>query len=190
MKGGPICPNNMWQLFYPLTLWIVQPLLESIHYNFIDNLSLTIPLWISWNQVPICDTQFATVTLESFSIKLKSIIRDEDMWDLEPSNNIFPYKSLGIHISDVWQGLSFDPFGEIISSDQQSSPISYCLREGPHNVQAPLRKRPRVKQRVENTPWLMNIWGIPPTLIALLHVVLRIPLHIRPPIPLGEGPMR
>ena len=43
----------MWQLFYLFTLGIVQPLFESIHYDLIDNLNISIPLWISRGGIPI-----------------------------------------------------------------------------------------------------------------------------------------
>ena len=38
-RGSPICSENMWQLFHPFSLCIIQPLLESIHYELIDSLS-------------------------------------------------------------------------------------------------------------------------------------------------------
>ena len=63
----------------PFALCIIQPLLESIHYNLIDNLGLPIPLGVSWSGIPIHNTQFKTVPSESLSIKLKSIVRDDGM---------------------------------------------------------------------------------------------------------------
>ena len=108
----------MWQFFHPFTFWTIQPLLESIYYDIIDSLGLSVPLWIGQSRVPILNTQFTTVPSKSFTIKLKPIIRDEDVRDLKLSDNIFPYKSLDVYISDIWQGLSFNPFGEVISADQ------------------------------------------------------------------------
>ena len=40
------------------------------------------------------------------------------MSDLELGDNVFPDKLLGVHISNIRQGFSFDPFGEIICVDQ------------------------------------------------------------------------
>ena len=54
----------MWQLFHPFTLYIIQPLLESIQYDFIDSLNLSIPLWICRGGVHILDAQITTISPE------------------------------------------------------------------------------------------------------------------------------
>ena len=95
-----------------------QPLLEFVHYHLIYNLSLSIPLWISQGGILICNAQVTTVPSEGFTIKLKPIVRDEGMKDPKSSDNIFPEKSLGIHISDIRQWFRFNPFGEVIRADQ------------------------------------------------------------------------
>ena len=64
----------MWKLIHPFALCIIQPLLKSVYYDLIDNLSLHIPLGISYGGMPIRDTQFTTVPSESFTIKLKSVV--------------------------------------------------------------------------------------------------------------------
>ena len=71
--------QRMWQLFHPFSLCIIQPLLKSIHYDFIDNLGLSIPLWISCGGIPIRNSQVAAVPSEGFIVKLKSIVRDKCM---------------------------------------------------------------------------------------------------------------
>ena len=71
------------------------------------------------------------------------------MRDLKSCNNVSLDEFLSIHISDVGQWLSFDPFGEVIFADQQRSLISYCLGEGAYNIQALLGERPWTGQRVE-----------------------------------------
>ena len=63
----------------PMCLCIIQPLLESIHYDLIDSLGLSIPLWISWGGVPILNAQFTIVPAEGFAIKLKIIVRNKGM---------------------------------------------------------------------------------------------------------------
>ena len=65
------------------------------------------PEWSTYSQSPNI-----TVPLESFATKLKPIVRDERTRGPKSSDNNFPYKSLGIHISE---GLSFNPLGEVIS---------------------------------------------------------------------------
>ena len=104
----------MWQFFYQFPLSIVQSLLESIHYDLVDSLGLSIPLWISWGGIPICNSQVIIVPPEGFAIKLKTIVRDEGMRDPKPSDNIFPNKSLGIYVLDNCQWFSFNPLGEVI----------------------------------------------------------------------------
>ena len=96
----------------------MQPLFKSIHYDLVDSFSLPISLWIGWSGISILYPQIKTVLPESFAIKLKAIIRDEGMRDLESSNDILPDKPFDIHISDISQRFGFDPLGEIICVDQ------------------------------------------------------------------------
>ena len=53
---------------------IIQPFLESIYYDLINNLGLPVPLGVSWSEIPIRDTQFTTVPSKSLAIKLKSVV--------------------------------------------------------------------------------------------------------------------
>ena len=78
---------------------------------------MTIPLGVSRGRIPIRNFQITIVSPKGFAIKLKSIVRDEGMRDPKPGDNIFPDKFLGIHLSDVCQGLDFNPFGEIVCVD-------------------------------------------------------------------------
>ena len=133
----------MWQLFHPFSLYVIKPFFELTHYNLIDSLALSILLWISRGGVPIRNAQVITIPFEGFAIKLKTIIRDENMRDSKLSDNIFPEKSLCIHVPDICQWFSFNSFGEIIHADQQPSFIPRCLRERSYNFQAPLSKRLR-----------------------------------------------
>ena len=101
MRCSLICPQDMWQLFHPFSLCIIQPLLESIHYDLIDNLGLAILLWISWDGIPIRNALVIIVPPEGFAIKLKTIVQDKGTRYSKPSDNIFPNKSLGIHVLDI-----------------------------------------------------------------------------------------
>ena len=87
---------------------------KSIHYDFIDILGLSIPLGVSRGGISIRNPQVTTVSLEGFTIELKAIIRDEGTRDLEPSDNVFPNKFLGIYIPDICQGFSLNLFSEIV----------------------------------------------------------------------------
>ena len=75
-------------------------------------------------------------------------------------------------------------------SDKKVFFISHCLWERSHNVQAPLSKRPRIRKRVENPSRLVNVRRKPLTLIAFLDILLRLFLHVQPPVSLGKSPVR
>ena len=118
------------------------------------------------------------------------LFRSEGMRDPKPSDNIFPHKSLGIHIPDICQWLSFNPFSEVVRADQQISLISYCFRERANDIYALLSKWPRVGLGVKDSYWLMYIWCKYLALITLPHILLRFFLHIWPPIVLSDGSVR
>ena len=176
----------MWQLFHPFSLCVVQPLFKSTHYDLIDSFNLPIPL----GGISICYTQVIAIPPEGFVIELKTVVRDEGTRDSKLSNNIFPNKSLGIHIPNICQWFNFNPFGEVIRANQQIPLIPCCLREMTYNVQAPLSERPRTGQRIKNSSQLMNVGCKSLALVTLLRILLCFPLHIWPPIALSEGPVR
>ena len=153
MRCSLICPKNVWQLFDPFSLCVIQPLFKSTHYDLIDSFNLPIPL----GGISIYYAQVTTIPPEGLTIKLKTVVRDEGTRDSKLSDNIFPNKSLGIHISDICQWFNFNPLGEVIHADQQIPLIPYCLKERIYNVQAPLSKRPRAEQRIKDSFRLMNV---------------------------------
>ena len=54
--------------------------------------------------------------------------------------NIFPNKSLGIHVLDVSQWFSFNPLGEVICADQQI-PLIHCgLRKKDLQYPSPIER--------------------------------------------------
>ena len=79
------------------------------------------------------------------------------MRNTESSNDILPDKPLDIHISDISQWFSFDPFREIVYANQQILFTSYYFREMTYNIQAPLGERPRAKKKIKNSSKLMNV---------------------------------
>ena len=89
---------DVWQLFHPLSLHIIQHLLESVHYDLIDSLNLSILLWISWGEIPIRNAQVTTVPPKGLVIKLKTIVLNEGMRNSKLSDNIFP-KEISWHPS-------------------------------------------------------------------------------------------
>ena len=84
------------------------------------------------------------------------------MKDSESSNDVPPDEFLCIHVPDVGQGLSLDPFGEVVCADHQVSFVSYCFRERAHNIQAPLGERPRIGEGIKDPSRLVifeaNLW--------------------------------
>ena len=88
-------------LFHPISLCIIQPLLESIHYDLVNSLDLSIPLGISWGRVYVLNSQVTAVSPKGLTIKLKTIVRNESVRDLEPGNNVLPEKLFSVHTSDV-----------------------------------------------------------------------------------------
>ena len=97
-RSSPVCPKDVWQLFYLFSLCDIQPLFKPTHYDLIDSFGLSIPLWICKGGISICYVQVISIPPEGFAIKLKTIIRDECTRDSKPSDNIFQEKSLGIYI--------------------------------------------------------------------------------------------
>ena len=63
------------------------------------------------------DPKVATVFPEGFTIKLKTVVRDEGVRGSKVRNDVFPNELLCIHVPDVGQRFSLYPFGEIISAD-------------------------------------------------------------------------
>ena len=138
----------MRQIFHPSSLCIVQSFLKSTHYDLVNSFSLSVPLGICWSGIPVCNSQLTTVSPKGFAVELKSIIRDEGMRYSETSDNVLLEKLLYVHISDIRQRLSFNPFGEIICADQQIFLVSRCFRKWANNIQTPLCKRPRTREGI------------------------------------------
>ena len=147
----------MWQLFHLFSLRVIRSLFNSTYYDLIDSLGLSIPLWIGRSGIPVLYSQITTVSFENFTIKLKSIVRDEGVWDSKSCDNVFLDKSFNIHVPDICQWFNFDPLGKVIRANQQIPLIPYCLRESAYNIQPPLRKRLRAGQRIEDSFWLVNV---------------------------------
>ena len=108
----------MWHFFHPSSLRIIQSLFQPIDYDLINNLGLSISLGVCRSEIPICNSQVTTISPEGLAIKLKAVIRDEGIRDPKLSNDVLLDKFLSIHILDVGQGLDFNPFGEIVYTDQ------------------------------------------------------------------------
>ena len=66
----------------------------------------------------------------------------------EVSDNVLPEKLLYVHISDIHQRFSFNPFGEIVCADQQIFPVSCCFRKRANDIQALLCKRLRTREGI------------------------------------------
>ena len=112
------------------------------------------------------------------------------MRDPKPSNNIFSNKSLGIYVPDICQWFGFNPFSEVICTDEQLSFIPCCLKERSYNIQTPLSKWPRFGQKIKDSSWLVNVWYKSLALVTLLHTLLCFLLHVQPLVSLSESCVR
>ena len=111
------------------------------------------------------------------------------MRNSKPGDNVPLDESLSIHVLDVDKGLGFHPFGKVVRADEKPSSVPYGSGKGSHYIQAPLNEWPGARQRSQNSPWFVDIWGIPLTLVTLFYIILRGFSHARLPVPLGEGHM-
>ena len=180
----------MRELFHPSPLCIIQSLFQTAHYDFVQGLGLPISLGVGRSGISVGDAKLVAVFSEVLTIKLKTVDRDEGVRSSEARNNVFPNEFLGIHILDVGQRFSPYPLGEIVGADYYVSLIPCCFRERTDNIKTPLCKRPRAGEGVKDSSRLVDIWGESLALITLLRIFLGIALHIRPPVSLGECPVR
>ena len=89
---------------------------------------------ISWDGIYVCNSQLIAISPKGFAVELKSIVRDEGMRYFEAGDNVLLDKLLYVHISDICQRLSFNPFGEIVCADQQIFLVSHCFRKWANNI--------------------------------------------------------
>ena len=106
-------------------------------------------LGINWSGISIYNSQLTAVSLKGFAVELKSIVQDEGLRYSEAGDNVLPDKLLYVHISDIHQRLSFNPFGEIVYANQQIFLVSCCFRKWDNNIQALLCKRPRIGEGIQ-----------------------------------------
>ena len=119
----------MEQFIHPSALSIVQLFLQPIHDNFIGRLGLTIPLRIGGCTIPIPNPQLPAISLEGFTVKLETVIRDQRVWHPKLGGNIILEEFLGIHILDIGVGLDFHPFDKVVRADEELSLVPYGLRK-------------------------------------------------------------
>ena len=180
----------MWELFHPSPLYLIQPLFQPTHYDFVHGLSLSISLRVGRSGILVNDPKLAAILPKVLTIKLETVVRDECVWSSEACNNVFQNEFLGVHVPDVGQRLSLHPLGEIISSDYYVSLIPCCFRERTDNIKTLLSEWPGAGERVKDSSGLVDIWGESLALITLLCIFLGLSLHVRPPISLGKCPVR
>ena len=111
------------------------------------------------------------------------------MGNPKSGNNILPNKLLCINIPDIRQRLSLNPLCEVIYSDKKPPSVSHSSGKWPYNIQAPLCKWPRTRQRIQYAPRLMNVWSKPLALITLFNIILCFFLHTRSPVALSKSPI-
>ena len=180
----------MRELSHPSPLCIIQSLFQTVYYDFVHGLGLPISLGVGKSGISVGDPKLAAVFPEVLTIKLKTVVRDEGVRSSEVRNNVFLNEFLGIHVLDAGQRFSLYPLGEIVGADYYVSLIPYCFGERTDNIKTPLSKRPGAGEGVKDSSELVDIWGESLALITLLCIFLGLPLHVRPPVSLGERPVR
>ena len=83
-----------------------------------------------------------TEFLESFGIKLCSVVHSYSLRYAEATNNVLPEEFLGSLRCYCRNSPCLDPFGEVFDSDEGELKVSLSGGQGPDNVQAPALERP------------------------------------------------
>ena len=179
----------MWELFYPSPLCLIQPFLQSIHYDLIHGLDLPISLGVGGSGVSVNDPKLAAILPKILAVELETVVRNECVWSSKAGNNVLPDEFLGIHVPNVGQRFSLHPFGEVISSNYYVSLVPRSFGERTDNIKTPLCEQPGAGEGVEDPSGLMDIWGESLALITLLGIFLGLSLHVRPPVSLGKCPV-
>ena len=68
----------------------------------------------------IGDGEVRTKQFKFVIVKLLCIVRDDYLWDLKQTNNVFPNKVLGVSFSDFGKMFRFYPLDEVVYSDNQN----------------------------------------------------------------------
>ena len=64
----------MWELFHPSPLCLIQPLFQSIHYDLVHGLGLSISLGVGGSGIPVSDPKLAAILSEVLVIKLEAVV--------------------------------------------------------------------------------------------------------------------
>ena len=151
---------------------------------------MPISLGVGGGGISVSDPKLAAILPKVLTVELKTIVGNECTWNSEAGDDVPLDEFLGIHVPNVGQRFSLHLFSEVISSDYYVSLVPRSFGERSDNIKTPLRERPRAREGVENPSGLVDIRSKSLALIALLGVLLGLSLHVRPPVSLGEGPMR
>ena len=118
----------MRELFHLSPLCIIQSLFQSAHYDFVHGLGLPVSLGVGRSGISVCDPKVATVLPKVFTIKLKTVVRDEGVRSSEARNDVFPNEFFSIHVPNIGQRFSLYPFDEIIGADYYQDPTEQTAK--------------------------------------------------------------
>ena len=115
-------------------------------------------------------------------VELTTIVWNDRPWNLEPANNVFPYKILYLCFCDCCKSFCFHPFREVVNRNEQEFHLSFSLWQGTHNVDSPLCERLGWGNGRHLFTW--NSLNVPVSLatIALLYELCCVLLHREPEI--------
>src|SRR6266702_1656210 len=120
----------MREFFYPSPLRLVQPLLQSVHYDLVHGFDLSISLRVGGGGISVDDSKLAAILPKVFTVELQTIVGNECTRSPEAGDDILPDEFLGIHVPNIGQWFRLHPFSEVVRSDYYVSLVPCGLGEG------------------------------------------------------------
>lgn len=143
IRGSPICPKDLCELFDPSSLGSIHPLLQLTQNYLVRCLGLSIRLRVLHRHHPMLDTEATQELIEFLVCELQTIVCDQHIQNFEACDDIFLEEILDGLGFDVHQWFDLNPFHEEINCHQQESSLSWSRGKGLKNVHPPNSKRPR-----------------------------------------------
>ena len=80
------------------------------------------------------DLPFLAEVLELKANELRAIVGDNHFWNAEAAYDILPNKVLKLAVTELMEGLSFDPLGEVVGDREHVNPLARGCWEFANNV--------------------------------------------------------
>ena len=128
------------------------------------------------------DTTAGAKLPEHKCVELATVV--EYPWDAEPAENVLYHEIFYLLFSNGSQLFSFCPLGEVVHGDDGEPDLPLCYGERSYQINSPLNERPWADDRGLKHSWSVGHAGEFLTLVTTLYVLLRIPSHGWPVVPL------